>query len=341
MATIAERRNREGGLIGWQAKVRRRGYPPQSKTFERKTDAQRWATEVEAAMSRGVFVDRSEAERNTLGDVLDRYLKEVAPTKAASRALEVRVVRRDPVALIKMAALGSRDVAGFRDRQLAAGMSKSTVVKRLNLISAVINHARSEWGINVAENVAAAMAVKRPANADRRRERRLSADEEERLWEQLGAELHGAYLRPLMRLAIETAARQGELCSLRWADVDLVNRTAVIRGLSGSGSKNGEIRKIPLSTAAIEAIRTLPHQLREQRLFPVDQNTLKMAFLRAVKRAEIENLTFHDLRHEATSRLASVYTNPLELMRVTGHKTLSMLARYYHADAAELARRLG
>lgn len=113
-----------------------------------------------------------------------------------------------------------------------------------------------------------------------------------------------------------------------------------IRGLSGQGSKNGDVRRVPLSSAAVEAIRSLPgFGAKAGRLFPVDQNTLKITFARTVGK-RIPDLTFHDLRHEATSRLAKVYTNPLELMRVTGHKTLSMLSRYYHVDAEELAQRL-
>ncbi|ASG22176.1 hypothetical protein [Nitrospirillum viridazoti] len=81
MATIAPRKNREGQVIGYQVKIRRTGFPTQSKTFETRTDAKRWAAEMESEISRGVFVDRSEAERNTLGDLIRRYQAEITPTK--------------------------------------------------------------------------------------------------------------------------------------------------------------------------------------------------------------------------------------------------------------------
>jgi len=84
-----------------------------------------------------------------------------------------------------------------------------------------------------------------------------------------------------------------------------------IRGLRGEGSKNGEIRHVPLSTVACNALSSLPRSLHTKRCFPIDQGTLKIAFKRAVKRAGIQDLTFHDLRHEATSRLAKTYVNPL------------------------------
>ncbi len=320
-----------------------------SKTFATASSAGRWIREQRVDSDRGVFIDRSEAERNTLGAILERYRTEVSPTKRGGdredNMLGV-VTKHDPIARVRLSALGSKDVAELRQRMVAAGYAPATIVRRLNLIATVINHARREWGIGMFENPAAAALVARPKGADRKRDRRLAPPqgkdlgEEHRLFDRLAAEKYQHHLIPLVRLAIETATRQGELCALRWDDVHLDKRVMTIRGLSGVGSKNGEIRHVPLSTAACDALRALPRTLHTNRCFPVDQATLKVAFMRAVKRAGIADLTFHDLRHEATSRLAKTYTNPLELMRVTGHKTLSMLARYYHVDAEELAKRL-
>jgi integrase len=328
-----------------------------SKTFRTAVQAGRWIREQRVDSDRGVFIDRSESERNTLGMVLERYRLEVSPEKRGAdredNMLSV-IIRHDPIANVRLSALGSKDVAGFRRRMTDAGYAPATVVRRLNLLATVINHARREWGFGMAENPARAALVARPKGADRKRDRRLvpaekklgsatgepDQGEEARLFSQLRREKYHHFLVPLTRLAIETAARQGELCALCWDDIDLERRVMTVRGIGGDGSKNGEIRRVPLSTAACDAIRTIPRALRSKRCFPVDQNTLKVAFGRAVKRAKIADLTFHDLRHEGTSRLAKVYANPLELMRITGHKTLSMLARYYHADAEELAQRL-
>jgi len=326
-----------------------------TKTFASAREARRWLEEAKVDVTRGQFVDRTEAERNTLGGLIDRYIIEVSPSKrgADQEIGHLRVIREDEVCDIKMSQLHSKDVAAFRDRMKLFEYAPATIVRRLNLIAAVISHGKAEWGVNVVENAAGAAAVKRPKGADRKRERRLRSptqvdpatgevpkSEEERLFARLANEKHAALLVPLVRLAIETAARQGELCSLRWTDVDITKRVMVVRGISGEGSKNGEVRKVPLSTAAVTALGALPRTLRDKRCFPVDQNTLKVAFARAVRRANLADLTFHDLRHEATSRLAKIYSNPLELMRVTGHRTLSMLSRYYHAEAEELASRL-
>jgi integrase len=77
------------------------------------------------------------------------------------------------------------------------------------------------------------------------------------------------------------------------------------------------------------------------RVFPITADSLKMCFVRACGRAGIEDFHFHDLRHEATSRLAEKLPNLIELASVTGHKDLKMLRRYYHPRVQDLAAKLG
>jgi integrase len=105
-------------------------------------------------------------------------------------------------------------------------------------------------------------------------------------------------------------------------------------------TKNGESRDVPLSTRAYELLNGLPRHI-SGRVFATTPDAVKKAFMRAVERAQLGDLHFHDLRHEATSRLAEKLDNVLELSSVTGHKTLSMLKRYYHPRARDLARKLG
>ncbi|MDG3439560.1 hypothetical protein [Nitrospirillum amazonense] len=146
MATIAPRKNRDGQVIGYQVKIRRTGFPTQSKTFGAKTDAKRWAAEMESEISCGVFVDRTEAERNTLGDLIRRYQAEITPTKLGGDKEKghLAVILDDQISLMRMTMLASKDVGAFRDRMAAAAYAPATIVRRLNLIATVINHARSE-----------------------------------------------------------------------------------------------------------------------------------------------------------------------------------------------------
>jgi integrase len=165
------------------------------------------------------------------------------------------------------------------------------------------------------------------------RDRRLTGDEQERLLAQL--RVLGPYVAPMVELAIESAMRQGELLSLTFADVELEGRIARLKD-----TKNSERRNVPLSTRAVEIIRALPRPIDTSApLFPVTQDNVIRTFRAACEACGIENLKFHDLRHEATSRICR-RVSMQEAMKITGHKTPSMLIRYYHPDIEDLARKL-
>lgn len=330
--------------IYWEARVRRDGWPTISRSFNTKTDARAWATVIESEMERGVFIDRTEAEKNTLGDLFQRYLTEVSSQKKGYDSERYRLIslQNDPIAKYKVAGLSGKLMAEWRDRRLKE-VSGSTTNRDLNLISHVINVARKEWGIHVDNPIS---MIRRPAE-NRARNRRLGIGEEEKLLAELeettrserGTFKEGGsrnpWVRPLVILALETAMRRGELLSLRWADVFLADRYVRLHD-----TKNGEPRDVPLSTRAYETLAGLPRHI-SGRVFPVTADAVKKVFTRAVERADLGDLHFHDLRHEATSRIAEKLDNVLELSAVTGHKTLSMLKRYYHPRAKDLAKKLG
>ena len=339
MATIIER-----GPYQFQAKIRRKGRPLLSKTFTSKTDAQVWARAVESEMDKGVFIDRRESEKNTLGDVLKRYQDEVTPDKKGAVAEKARITTllRDPITRVKMAALSGKDVAAWRDRRLKTDkVTGSTVNRELNILSAAINHARKEWGIHLDNPIA---MIRRPQN-EKARERRLEDGEESALLAALeggrredgtlGPGTRNPWIKPLVLLALETAMRRGELLALQWKEVDTKRQVARILE-----SKNGEARSIPLSTRAVAVLDKLPRSI-DGRVFPTTGDAVKKAFTRACEAAGLQDLRFHDLRHEATSRLAEKLPNVIELAAVTGHKDLRMLKRYYHPRVEDLAKKLG
>jgi integrase len=327
MATIERR------ATYWRVKIRRRGFPEQTRSFDTKASAEKWARDVERDLDRGIFVDRTEAEKNTLSDLIERYLREVTPTKRSRDPETWRLssLKRRPIGQIKMSVLSSSHIASYRDARLRE-VSPSTVNKELNHLSHVIETARREWSVQIPDNPV--RLVRRPKNA-RARDRRLVDDEEARLLEACN-EARNPYLDHVVRLALETAMRQGEIVSLAWKHVDLIRRVAYL-----PDTKNGEARAVPLSTVAAETLRRLPRSIGGQ-VFPgLTAEAVKRAFIRATQRAGIRNLRFHDLRHEATSRLFEKGLNPMEAATVTGHKTLQMLKRYTHLRAEDLARKLG
>ena len=129
--------------------------------------------------------------------------------------------------------------------------------------------------------------------------------------------------------------RRGEILGLKWEGLNLEEQTAFI-----PLTKNGQNRTVPLSLAAIEILNGLPRSL-DGRVFPVNATTLSAAIEKARIRANIENFHFHDLRHMAITRLAEKLPNLIELSAVSGHKSLAMLKRYYHADPKLLAQKIG
>jgi integrase len=143
------------------------------------------------------------------------------------------------------------------------------------------------------------------------------------------------WLSPLIQIAIETAMRRGELLSIEWSDVDLDRRTIHLEN-----TKNGSPRTVPLSLRAKEILAALPRDI-SGRVFPLKAVALRGLWRRTCKRAGIENLHFHDLRHEATSRFFEKGLNVMEVASITGHKDLRMLQRYTHLRAEDLAKKLG
>ena len=136
----------------------------------------------------------------------------------------------------------------------------------------------------------------------------------------------------MVAFALETAARRGEILGLCWKDVDLDRSTAKVNGKTGS-------RTVPLSPACVELLKGLPRSL-DGRVFPVTVETLKQAYERAVTRAGIKDFTFHDLRHDALTRLAKLGLSVLELRAISGHTSANMLQRYVSIDPGELASKL-
>lgn len=327
MATIEKR-----GQF-WRVKVRRVGLPAQTKTFNNRTHAQQWARSVESDLDKGIVVDRRTAQRLSLAEVLERYRREVTPTKrgSADENLRLKAMAQRPFARIKMSALTSSQLAAYRDERLKV-VSGATVNREFSVLSHAIDTARREWDVYLPTNPCT--LVRRPPQG-RPRDRRLQGDEEKRLL----AACRGArnkWLVHFVALAIETGMRRGELLGLLWDNVDLERRTAFL-----PVTKNGESRGVPLSSRAIEVLRALPPSTNGRVFAELTREALKQSFNRAARRAGIRGLRVHDLRHEATSRFFEKGLNVMEVASVTGHKTLQMLKRYTHLSVTDLATRLG
>lgn len=341
-------RLRDSGL--WQAIVRRKGQPQLSKTFLKKEDAERWVRQQQSEIDRGSFISAVAAERTLFKDLAEDFKKDFAhhhyrggAWKFKLAALEARLGAYSLVAITPQVVtkyrddrLADPDPRYKRDLSKAPRVSPATVKTELDLLAKVLDVAQKEFGIPLPAGNPV-RGVRKPRQG-RGRDRRLTADELEALLRECRAS-GNAWLAPAFQLAIATAMRQGELLGLTWKDVDKKNRLALL--LDPTKLKTGEPRAVPLSSAALAVLEALPRSTTGK-VIPQGRMTLYKAFQRACARAGIPDFTWHDLRHEALSRLAERGDfSVLELAAVSGHKTLQMLKRYTHLQAERLAKKLG
>ncbi len=335
MATFIQRPG-PGGRRVWQVKIRRKGWLPQSSTFDTKAQAEAWSRQVEGEMDRGVFTSRAEAENTTLSEALDRYAQEVTPTKKDSTAKR----ERDRILVFKGLTIARRSLASIRGADIAAFMRSRQLEKiganairlDLALLSHLFNTARTAWGMESLSNPVEMVRGQRP-KLPGGRTRRLTDDEPARLME--AAKIQDGDIGPLITWAIETAMRRGEIAAMRWEHLDRKARVLLI-----PETKNGTPRRVPLSVAALAVLDGLPRRI-DGRVWGMRPDSISQAFERVCEASGIEGLTFHDLRHEATSRLFEKGLNPMQVAAITGHKTLQMLKRYTHLRAEDLVGMLG
>ncbi len=337
MGTVFSRTD-NAGKTTYQAKVRRKGFPAMSKTFPTEAAAKRWMHEREAELCLGLSPDPSPLSKSyTLSDLIDRYVQEVTPHKKGKDVEEARLraLQRAELAKLPLGELTAQHLRAYKDSRLKE-VAGSTVNRELNTISHIIDVARKEWGFSAGGNPV--KDVSRPKNPPPR-DRRLSPKEQVAMFAAC-ADTRGGYLRTIVELALETGMRQSELVGLEWERVNLPKRT--IRLMEGT-TKNGHGRAVPLSRRAVEVLEAIaPEDERYGRVFPdLTTAAVKRAFIRTCERAGLQDFHFHDLRHEATSRLFEKGLNVVEAASVTGHKDTRMLMRYTHLDASSLADKLG
>lgn len=328
MATIRQLRGR------WQAQVRRRGMKPRCKSFDSKLEAEKWARDLEAQVDRfGAAPDTKILESTTLGQLLERYQREISPSKRGSvqEIQRIDVLRRHDLSYRTLIGLSQQDIASFRDERLQS-VAPSTTVRELAILSHVLEVAIRDWGLPLAKNVV--KLVRRPVIRNER-SRRLLGDEEQRLLDSCDTG-HIPYLKTLVIIAIETGMRRGELLGLRWSDISQ-NRRVITLALT----KNGSGREVPLSQRAFAALMDWKDRSVDRfTVFPVTPGALEQAWRRLLVRAGIKSLRFHDLRHEGVSRLFERGLNIIEVSSISGHKELRMLKRYTHLSADDLVARL-
>ena len=308
----------------YQAQVRLSGGRASSATFKTKAEAQVWVREQSFTLSQ---MPKNRDERTTLGDIIERFISDVIPLRQSGNVETFRLgaICRHPIASKRLAEINNSDLCSYRDQRLQQ-VKRNTLVREFGLLRTVVLTAINEWGITV-DNPLSNFHIKREPD---QRLRRLSLDELEQL---ISAECNNPYTKPMILLALETAMRLGELLSLKWSRVDLDRGFVELQK-----TKNGHGRMVPLTAAALSVLSNLERD--GDVVFPVKPGTLKQSWVRLVKRAGIDDLRFHDLRHEAISRLLEKGLTIPEAASVSGRKTASMLLRYAHPDPLKVRQKM-
>lgn len=348
MANI-EKRLSSDGEASYRVKVRLKGYPPQSATFERLTDARKWASSTESAIREGRHFKSAEGKRHTLAEMVDRYLNSVMPTKKPSSQIgQERQLRwwKDQIGSYAIADVTSALIIQYRDKlateptkpkkpgQEPHYRSPSTIVRYLAALSHVFTVAMKEWQWIDDNPMRKVSKPKEP----RGRVRFLSDDERERLLKAC-RESSNPDLYLAVVLALSTGARSMEIMSLRWPQVDLGRKMITLHE-----TKNNEIRALPLVGHAFDLmqerskIRRLDTDLIFPGKAPLKPIDLRAPWEAALEKARIADFRFHDLRHTCASYLAMNGATLADIAEVLGHKTLQMVKRYAHLSNDHTSR---
>lgn len=330
----------------WKAVIRKIGWPTTAKTFRTKRDAEDWSRRTEDEMVRGVYLSRTPSEKLTVAAALKRYAEEVSITKKETTRRSERFSTAQLESFFgkySMAAVSAELVAKYRDKRLADGKANNTVRIELALLGHLFRVAIQEWGLGLTFNPVSNVRKPSPGAG---RNRRLSADEQEALF--AAADAHSnPMLGWVVRLAVETGMRSSEIVGMRCSDVDLARR--VVRLLD---TKNGAARSVPLTRTASEILALAlenPTRTDDTPLVFFGEPgrdgvrrpyVFQKLWSAITEKVGLADLHFHDLRHEAVSRLVEAGLSDQEVASISGHKSMQMLKRYTHLRAEDLVAKL-
>lgn len=325
MATYLQRANGH-----WQAKVRIKG-KSLSKTFPTKTQAKEWATTQESEVNRGLWQNTKAAESTLFSTVIDLYIERALPgLKGAKQDKSLCECIKAETTSLCLADLTTKTLSHYRDK-LGRSLASATVVKRLNMINRIMKFAQIDLGIFLPNGLTIEQ-IKKP-KVNNQRDRRLHDGELELLLPNSSPNL-----KPVIKFALATAMRRKELAKLQWRNTKLKDKYALL-----IDTKNSETRKVPLTDEALLVLKELSSGQKSENdlVFGyTSEQSITTAFKRACIRSNIKDLNFHDLRHEAISRLFESGLNIIEAAAVSGHRELRMLQRYTHLKPANIADKL-
>lgn len=338
MQGIEKRTNKDGSFT-YRARVRIKGHPSISESFSSLTLAKKWKRDTESAIEQGRFQFSSQEKKHTLAELVDRYIESVLPTKPknARNVKQHLLWWKQELGHCLLSEIKSSHIAQKRDELLSQDTffkkprSSTTVIRYIASLSHAFSIAVKEWGWMDENPICKINKPKLPQG----RIRFLNELEKNRLLEAC-KQSNSSCLYPIVVLALSTGMRKGEILTLTWDDIDL-DREAILL----QTTKNGERRLIPLTGLSLQLIKRVNADRNSFLVFPSPNNPtqpldIRSAWERALRKADIFNFKFHDLRHTAASYLAMNNASLIEIGALLGHKTVQMTKRYAHLSNSHL-----
>ncbi len=337
MASIEQRSNSKGE-VSYRAKVRLKGYPPQSATFKRKTDAKNWISDTESAIRNGRYFQGSESKKHTLSELIDRYIENVLPDKSSSKIFlknqEFQLKWwKAQIGDYLLSDITASKISALKDKLVEEKNRPTTANRYLAALSHCYNTAINEWEWTNENPVKKVKKSKESSGVVRF----LSDDERSRLLEACKELDHTLYI--LVVTALSTGARRGELLNAKWQDLNLEKEVLIIYE-----TKNKEIKALPIKGLNLKLLKEAYKNKKPdiEYIFPSTKGFNKPKNIEGIwraslKKANIDNFRFHDLRHSAASYLAMNGASLAEIAEVLGHKTLQMVKRYAHLSESHTA----
>jgi integrase len=340
MGTI-QKRKLTNGHFAYKAQIIRKESGKvtfrKSRQFEREVTARAWMKRIEKELDTGQV--KTEDKIISLSDAIDLYLEKSNKEIGKTKAQVLRSIKSYAIASLDCKSIQSQDLVAFATELKDGGREASTVGNYMSHLSAIFNIAKPAWGIplNPAE-MKEAMTVTAhlgTTGKSKKRDRRPTLEELDRILTHFeDRSLRQPRCCPMHKIvvfALFSTRRQDEICRITWEDLESENSRALVRDMKNPGQKMGNDVWCELVPEAMKVIESMPQ--RKGRVFPYHPDTVSAAFTRACKFLEIENLRFHDLRHEGISRLIEMGRTQPQAASVSGHKSWSSLQRYSHLVA--------
>jgi integrase len=338
MASFTERNGRHRALV-------RRGGFTKCATFGTYAAAKAWAEKIEREIDEIRATGVVRARGMTVGELIDRYVRELEPVKRWGRSKRADLARlRADLGHIKTDALTSAHITTYFAKRRREGSGGVVVSAQVGYLIGVLRTARGLWSLDVplqaAEQARQALVGASMVSKSGRRDRRVSDAEIKRLVDYFLERPSKLPMADLVEFCMASAMRIGEVCRLRWDDLDEAKRTIVIRDRKHPQDKWGNDQVVPLlSATGYDALGIIKRQRRRsERIFPFLDKTVSSYFTRAVERLGIVDLHLHDVRHEAITRLFAAGYRIEQVALVSGHRDWAMLRRYTHVRAEDLHR---